>query len=160
MNPVHAWALRGPLFEYAKWWMGHKLQSSHSGPWPQLSAPMRQHAEFAASFLQSMSFEISATMRKHQLKLADRQCRMAELSHRVQTAVVILCTSLYAGCHENLTIRQAGDILATSLTNQLLGRRSTDRHLRALTTLGAFVAEHSFPGLEDVAPSPIFMPYK
>ena len=160
MNPVHAWALRVPLFDYAKWWIGHKLQSSHSGPWPDLASPMRQHAEFAASFLQSMSFEISATLRKHQLKLADRQCRMAELSHRVQTAVVILCTSLYAGRHENSVIQQAGDILATSLTNQLLGRRSTDRHLRALTTLGAFVAEHSFPGLEDVTPPPILMPYK
>lgn len=160
MNPVHAWALRGPLFDYAKWWIGHKLQSSHAGPWPELSATMRQHAEFAASFLQSMSFEISATMRTHQLKLADRQCRMAELSSRVQTAVVILCTSLYAGRHENLTIQQCGDVLATSLTNQLLGRRATDRQLRALTGLGAFVAEHSFPGLEVVTPTPILMPYR
>ena len=32
--------------------------------------------------------ELSAAMRKHQLKLADRQCRMAELSQRVQDTVV------------------------------------------------------------------------
>ena len=36
-------------------------------------------------------------MTKHQLKLADRQCRMAELSQRVQDLVVILATSLWAG---------------------------------------------------------------
>ena len=159
MNPVHTWALRGPMFEYTKWWICHKLQSSRTGPWPDISSTMRHHAEFAASFLQAMSFEISATMRKHQLKLADRQSRMAELSSRVQTAVVILCTSMYAGRHENPTIQNAGDVLATTLTNQLLGRRSTDRHLRAQTALGAFVAKHSFPGLEDVTPSPILMPY-
>lgn len=160
MNPVHAWALRGPLWEYTKWWLGHTLQSSGSGPWPKLSPQMRKHAEFATSFLQSMSFEISATMRKHQLKLADRQCRMAELSHRVQTAVVILCTSLYAGSHKNTMVQQSGDILATSLTNTLLGHRPTDQHLRALTTLGALVAEQSFPGLESVITDPILMPYK
>ena len=159
MNPFHIWALRGPMFEYTKWWIGHKLQSSRSGPWPDVSSTMRHHAEFAASFLQAMSFEISATMRKHQLKLADRQSRMAELSSRVQTAVVILCTSLYAGCHEDPTIQRAGDILSTLLTNRLLGRRPTDRHLRELTKLGAFVAERGFPGLEDVAPSPILMAY-
>ena len=159
LNPVHAWALRGPLFDYTKWWLGHKLHSRSAGPWPKLTPQLQPHAEFAARFLQSMSFENSGTMRKHQLKLADRQCRMAELSHRVQTAVVILCTSLYAGSHADPMIQQAGNILATSLTSQLLGRRPSDRDLRALTKLGADVAEHSFPGLKDVPTSPILMPY-
>jgi len=35
-------------------------------------------------------------MRKHQLKLPDRQCRMAELSQRVQDVVTILVTALWA----------------------------------------------------------------
>ena len=160
MNPLHAWALRGPLWDYTKWFIGHKLQSSGSGPWPKLAPAMRKHAEFAANFLQSMSFEISATMRNHQLKLADRQCRMAELSHRVQLAVVILCTSLYVGSDDNPIVQQSGDVLATSLTNELLGRRSSDKHLRALTNLGATISEQSFPGLENIKPDPIMMPYK
>lgn len=160
LNPAHAWTLRGPLWDYVKWFIGHKMQTSGSGPWPKLAPPMQQHAEFAVNFLQSMSFEISATMRKHQLKLADRQCRMAELSHRVQLAVVILCTSLYAGSDDSPIVQKSGDVLATSLTNELLGRRPTDKHLRALTDLGATIAEHGFPGLESIKPDPIMMPYK
>ncbi|HQX49172.1 MAG TPA: acyl-CoA dehydrogenase family protein [Planctomycetaceae bacterium] len=159
MNPMHAWALRSPLLDYTKWWLGHKLHSKSAGPWPKLTPQLRPHAEFAARFLQSMSFEISGTMRKHQLKLADRQCRMAELSHRVQMGVVTLCTSLYAGSHADPTVQQAGHILATSLTNQLLGHRPSDRDLRALTKLGAEVAEHGFPGLKDVPAAKILMPY-
>lgn len=159
LNPLHAWALRGPLIDYAKWWGGHKLHFKGAGPWPQLSSPMHRHARFAASFLQSMAFEISATMRKHQLKLADRQCRMSELSHRVQSAVVILCTSLYAGSHDDPLVQQAGNVLATSLTSQLLGRHASDRDLRALTKLGADISKQGFPGLKDVPKSPILMSY-
>ena len=35
-------------------------------------------------------------MRKHQLNLVDRQCRMSELSSKVQNLIIILATSLYA----------------------------------------------------------------
>ena len=48
-------------------------------------------------------------MRKHQLRLADRQCRMSELSQRVQDLVVILTTSLWAG-------RQSGELVRASAT--------------------------------------------
>ena len=159
LNPAHAWALRAPLSNYAGWWMGQKLQPSHAGPWPKLPAQLRRHAEFAASFLQASAFEISATMRKHQLKLADRQCRMAELSLRVQSAVVILCTSLYAGQHANPLVQHAGDVLATSLVNQLRGLRASDGHLKSMTALGATIAEQGFPGIDAAAVTPILMPY-
>lgn len=99
-------------------------------------------------------------MRKHQLKLANHQCCMAELSHRIQLAVVILCTSLYAGSDNSPVVQKSGDVLATSLTNELLGRRPTDKHLRVLTDPGATIAEHGFPGLESIKPDPIMMPYK
>ena len=45
--------------------------------------------------------EISGAMRKHQLKLADRQCRMAELSQRVQDTVVMLVTALWGHQQKN-----------------------------------------------------------
>ena len=48
------------------------------------------------SGLQRLPVEIDGTMRKHQLALADRQCRMSDLSQRMQDAVVMLATSLYA----------------------------------------------------------------
>ena len=69
---------------------------------------LRAHAEFAANHLRKMAGEISGAMRKHQLKLADRQCRMSELSARVQSLVVILCTSLYAGRQDGRTGAEGG----------------------------------------------------
>ena len=49
-------------------------------------------------------------MTKHQLRLADRQCRMAELSQRLQDMVVILATSLWAG-------RQSSEIVQARPTS-------------------------------------------
>ena len=40
------------------------------------------HAEYAAAASSASRLEISDVMFKHQLRLADRQCRMAELSQR------------------------------------------------------------------------------
>ncbi|MHB8864928.1 MAG: acyl-CoA dehydrogenase family protein [Pirellulaceae bacterium] len=159
-NPAHLWALRGPLWDYAKWSLSHRLHLRGKRLFPAMDATFRQHASFAIDFLQSSAFEISATMRKHQMKLADRQCRMAEISNRVQTAIVILATSLYAGRHPDEIIRRAGDTLATSLTNKLLGRRPTDAFLRSTTDLGAALAEVNLPGTSQIEVPPILMPYQ
>ena len=43
-----------------------------------------------------MALEISGTMSRFQLKLADRQCRMAELSQRCQDVITILTTACTA----------------------------------------------------------------
>ncbi len=49
--------------------------------WPEaMPGNLKAHAQFAAEQLAKSRLEISGTMAKHQLKLADRQCRMAELS--------------------------------------------------------------------------------
>ena len=125
-----------------------------------MDAANRRHAEFAIDFLQRSAFEISAVMRQHQLKLADRQCRMAELSARVQTAVVILCTSLYASRQSHELIRRAGELQCQSLTNQLQGRRPSDAWLRSITELGAALAVENLPGTTDIDVPPILMPYR
>ena len=158
-RPSHLWALQKPLWEYTKWWAGSHLRWR---PRPELG-PMdtanRQHADFAIDFLQRSAFEISAVMRKHQLRLADRQSRMAELSARVQTAVVILCTSLSASRHPHDLIRQAGELQCQSLTNQLLGRRPSDDWLRRITELGTRLTEEDLPGTTGIEVTPILMPY-
>jgi len=56
---------------------------------------LRRTCEFACERLQRMALEISSTMSRFQLKLADRQCRMAELSLRCQDLITILATSMY-----------------------------------------------------------------
>jgi len=125
-----------------------------------MSDQLRQHAEFAAAQLQRSSLEISRTMRKHQLKLADRQCRISELSTRVQTAIVILCTSLHAARQDDEVVTQAADVLCQDLTRQLLGKRPEDRYFRAMNQLGETIVDGGFKSIAGVQSDEILMPYE
>ena len=69
-------------------------------------------------------------MVKHQLKLADRQCRMAELSQRVQDTVTMLVTALWAHQQKNEVAVAAADILCQDLRRKLTGERPSDRYFR------------------------------
>jgi hypothetical protein len=160
MNPAHLWKLKGPMWQYSKWMMGQKVKSSHVTLPPELPRELKDHAEFAAKNLSRMANEISATMRKHQLKLADRQCRMSELSSRVQALVVMLCTSLYAGRQKDELVRRSADMLCRHLTRQFTGKRPSDRDLRDLTELGAAIADNHPSLTAGIEPPPILMPYK
>ncbi len=160
LNPVHLWKLKGPMWQYSKWFAGRKLQFGGHTELPSLPKNLRDHAHFASRGLRHMAGEISGAMRKHQLKLADRQCRMSELSARVQSLVVILCTSLYAGQQSDELIRRSADGLCRTLTRQLSGGRATDRDLRDLTELGGAIAEGHGDLIDGVDAPPILMPYK
>ena len=168
-NPSHLWALKGPLMNYAKWFIGRKWHLPHLEFEPpggyeasglEGHAHLRDHAEFAARWLQHSSLEISGTMKKFQLKLADRQCRMAELSGRVQLAVVVLVTSLYAARHDNEVIRAAGDTVCTELRRRLSGGLPTDRYFQQVTSLGDAIAHGHFPGLNETPQAGLLMPYQ
>jgi hypothetical protein len=121
---------------------------------------LRTHAEFAAKDLRKMAGEISGAMTKHQLRLADRQCRMSELSSRVQSLVVILCTSLYAARQSDEIVRKAADGLCRTLRRQFTGARASDRDLRDLTELGAMIADGKGTLTAGVDATPILMPYQ
>ncbi len=158
-NPSHLWALKGPLMNYGKWFVG---QSLHRADYqlPDMPSRLKDHAGFAATWLQRSALEISGTMRKFQLKLADRQCRMAELSGRVQLAVVILCTSLYAARHKNEVIAEAADTVCQELRRRMLGGLPTDRYFKQVTSLGRAIAEGHFPGLDETPLASVMMPYQ
>jgi hypothetical protein len=160
LNPAHAWKLKGPLWAYTKWFAGQKVQWPHKPELPSLPRNLHAHAEFATDHLRKMASEISGAMRKHQLKLADRQCRMSELSSRVQSLVLMLCTSLYAGRQDSELVRRAGDGLCRHLTRGLTGQRVTDRDLRDLTELGAAIADGQGNFTAGVDAPPIMMAYK
>ena len=97
LNPAHAWALKGVALPYVKWVTAQTTHAASRGrSCRDMPKNLREHAEFAAERLQRSPLEIAGTMSKLQLKLADRQCRMAELSQRCKTLITILCTSLYA----------------------------------------------------------------
>jgi hypothetical protein len=121
---------------------------------------LRAHALFAIHGLQDMPLVISATLRKHQLKLADRQCRMSELSSRVQKLVVMLCTSLYAAKQNDEVVRTAADVLCQDLTRELTGRRIDDRYFRAITSLGEKIADGGFASIAGLHPDEILMKYE
>jgi hypothetical protein len=158
-NPLHLWKLRAPLWNYSKWLAGNQLSRTNHPKWPALPRELREHADFAADALQRSAGEISATMRKHQLKLADRQCRMAELSARVQSLVVILCTSLYAGRQKDELVCKAAACLCQDLTRQHTGARVTDRELRDLTELGAALAAGPNSLTAGLEPGKVLMSY-
>jgi hypothetical protein len=146
---------------YVEWRIGEFLTPSGrpdvsaNGMSPRLAA----HAEYAAKGLQRSRVEISNVMAKHQLRLVDRQCRIAEVSQRLQDLVVMLVTSLWAGHQSNEVTRNAADILCQDLTRRLTGRRPTDAYFRAVSQLGETIASGGFEDLSGVARGEILMPY-
>ena len=160
LNPAHAWALKGALGPYAKWYLGQRCRLSSKPSLPPMPGPLREHAAYAAEQLNHSPLEISGTMRKHQLKLADRQCRMSELSARIQKLIVILCTSLYAARQADEVIQVAADVLCQDLTRQLTGQRPSDRYFRSATQLGEMIVDGGFQSIAGLSPDEILMPYE
>ncbi len=159
LNPAHAWALRSALIPYAKWLAGQKLRPKPRPKMPAMPESLRGHADFATSFLQRSRGEISSTMLKHQLGLADRQCRMSELSQRIQDAVTILCTALYAARQTDEVVRQAADVACQDLTRKITGRRPSDRYYRTVTKLGDVIVQGGFKSIAGLEAGEILMPY-
>lgn len=160
-NPAHAWALRKALVPYAKWRVSQFFSGSRHPSWPGgMAEALKAHAEFASDQLAKARLEISAMMTKHQLKLADRQCRIAEISARVQDLVVILATSLWASRQEAELVRESADILCQDLTRKYTGKRPSDRYLKQVTRLGDRIADDGFVEIAGIRPEEILMPYQ
>jgi hypothetical protein len=160
LNPAHAWALRKVAMPYLKWLIAHKLMPTAQSQLPAMPAELARHAEFACNSLQNMALEISDTMMKFQLSLADRQCRMAELSARCQNFITILCTAFYGARQSEGILRESADVLCQELTQQLTGKRPTNTYFKQVTQLGARIAEGQFPGIAELKPDAILMPYE
>jgi alkylation response protein AidB-like acyl-CoA dehydrogenase len=159
LNPSHMWALKDVAMPYVKWLVARRLMPIASAQLPAMPKPLREHAEFACERLQRMALEISSTMSKFQLKLADRQCRMAELSQRCQDLITMLCTSLYGARQEDTLVQDAADTLCHMLRQKNLGRRPSNQYYRKTTELGAAIAEGKFQGVAGLKPDEILMRY-
>jgi alkylation response protein AidB-like acyl-CoA dehydrogenase len=160
LNPVHAWKLRRPLWSYAKWYLRQRVAPKPSTEFPaQMPLRLREHAQWAASWLQRSPREISGAMSKHQLKLADRQCRISETSQRVQDVVVMLCTSLYASRRDDELLHAAADVLCQDLRRRLTGERPSDRYFRQVTGLGEAIADGHSKLISDAPVDEILMKY-
>lgn len=153
-NPLQLWRLRSALAPYAKWMAGERFaRKSRTPSATKLPPELAGHVDFACRELQRMPLAIDRTLRKHQLKLADRQCRMAELSARVQKLVIMLCTALYAAGKADALTRRAADVLCRDLEMELTRRPRDDRYFRAVNELGAAIAEQGWEEIDE-APAP------
>src|SRR5262249_44792701 len=147
LNPVHAWKLRRELAAYSRWSVGQKFAGRDRQRVPGLDARLADHVAFAQDGLGRAPVELSGTMRKHQLKLADRQCRMAELSQRVQDLVVILVTALWAHRQKDEAAVAAADIVCQDLRRRLTGARLGDRYFRDVNRLADVIEAGGFEAL-------------
>jgi len=159
LNPTHLWALKDALVPYAKWLAAASLIPNPQPTLPTMPRGLRDYALWACDKLQKSRLEVSGTMRKHQLKLADRQCRMAELSGRIQSLIVLLATSLYAARQSDPVIRTAAEVICGDLQREYRGRRASDRQLRQATRLGETIVDGGFTSIADIDPVEILMSY-
>jgi alkylation response protein AidB-like acyl-CoA dehydrogenase len=159
VNPMHLWKLREALAPYIKW----RARQQFSGgrvQLPKLPKNLHAYAEFAAHGLHKSRLWIDSVMTKYQLKLADRQCAMSELSQRIQDLVVMLTTSLYAGKQDDEVVRAAADVLCQDLRRRLTGARPTGQYFRTVTKLGETIAEGKFKSIAGVDVPEILMSYE
>jgi acyl-CoA dehydrogenase len=158
-NPMHMWKLRGELGAYMSWSLGQRLRRPDRQQIPGLDPRLAEHLDFALAQFQRFPLELSGAMSKHQLKLADRQCRMAELSQRVQDTVVLLVATLWAHEQHNEIAVLAADMLAQDLRRKLTGKRPSDSYFRATAQLADRVLAGGFEELSGVPQAEILMRY-
>ena len=99
-------------------------------------------------------------MSKHQLDLADRQCRMSELSSRAARRWSPCSARRSTRARQNdEVVRQAADIICQDLTRKLTGQRPSDRYFRTATKLGEAIADGGFKSIAGLEADEIMMPY-
>ncbi len=149
-NPMHLWALRKAMPPYAKWLIGQYVTPRPKTNLPAMPGKLGAYAQWACIQLQQSPLGISGAMRTHQLKLADRQCRMAHLSHRIQSMIVMLATAIFASRSDDEIIRHAAEVLCADIQRELTGRQPTDREFRAVTQLGEKIVDGGFQSLAGI----------
>jgi len=148
----------GAFISYGKWKIKNKLSRASVPPITNVHYLLRPHARYAIIGLRKMAGEIDSAMQKHQLKLADRQCRMSFLSQKTQDLVTILVTSLYANSVGGESMA-AAHVLCTELEQKIDGRHPSDSDYRFMAKLGERIANNSTTSLA-VVEDEILMPYE
>jgi hypothetical protein len=158
-NPVHAWLLRNELLPFGLWYTGKFFAATVRQNVAGMSPQLQEHVDFALSMLNEAPFDLTHNMIKHQLKLADRQCRIADLSERIQNTIVILVTCLWANQEANAVVQDACDILCQDLRRKLTGERPSDKYFRQVSKLADLIIEQGYPHMADFPKADILFPY-
>jgi alkylation response protein AidB-like acyl-CoA dehydrogenase len=159
-NPLHLWRLRRELGAYTRWSLGQKLNGRDRQVVPVADPRLADHVGFALDQFRRHRADLSRAMRKHQLKLADRQCRMAEVSQRAQDTVVILVTALWAGQQKGEAAVASADILCQDLRRKLTGARPSDSYFRQVGQLADLILAGGYEALAGVPADEILMRYE
>jgi alkylation response protein AidB-like acyl-CoA dehydrogenase len=159
LNPRHAWALRGELTAYSAWLFRQRVRRRGRPSLVGVNTRFAGHVNFALDLFARFAVEISGTMRKHQLKLADRQCRMSEISQRVQDTVTLLVTALWGNLRGNEAEGAAADILCQDLRCKLTGERASDQYFRDCNELAEKIIHGGYDALTGAPQTEILMPY-
>ncbi len=159
LNPGHLWALRSELWAYSKWSMSRKFMRRDRATVSGLAPKLAEHLQFAQDMCQRHAVDLSDAMKKHQLKLADRQCRIAELSQRVQDTIVMIVTLMWAHDEGQEIAIDAADILCQDLRRKLTGDRPTDAYFKAVNELADKIIAGGFEDLAGVPREEIMMRY-
>ncbi len=157
LNPLHLWKLRRELSAYAQWSIQQRCRRRDHQQVVAMDRRLAGHLAFVLEQLQRFPGELSGALSKHQLKLADRQCRMAELSQRVQDTVVMLVVTLWAHQQPGPVARGAADILCQDLRRKLTGQRPADSYFRAAGQLADDIIAGGFEDLAGVPLAEIMM---
>jgi alkylation response protein AidB-like acyl-CoA dehydrogenase len=159
-NPGHAWKLRRELTSYLRWSMKQRFVAADRQQVPGMDSRLANHLSFALDTFQRFPLEISKTMQKHQLKLADRQCRMAELSQRVQDTIILLVTALWGNKQKNEAAVAAADFLCQDLRRKLTGQRASDSYFRDASKLADIIIGGGFEAIAGAPRGDILMKYE
>ena len=161
LNPAHCFALRNELIPYAIWRFGKELAGpdKHHDELNKIPAILRGHVEFALDMMTEQPLELSGAMVRHQLRLADRQCLIAEMSQRVQDTVTILVACMWAARKDDETYLMAADILCRDLVRKLTGARQDDAYIKACRKLADRILETGFDGIDQPKRFDILFPY-
>jgi alkylation response protein AidB-like acyl-CoA dehydrogenase len=158
-NPAHVFKLRNELFPYAFWRAGKTFAVPNYKDVPGMDLRLKGHLEFALDMMTKMPIELSGNMVKHQLKLADRQCRIADLSQRVQDTVTMIVASLYANQKGDEMTIAAADILCDDLERKLTGKRASDTYFKKASKLADLIIETGVDNSDNVKRYDILFPY-
>jgi alkylation response protein AidB-like acyl-CoA dehydrogenase len=158
-NPAHFMKLAPAAMPWLKWRINEMLPGPVRAKLPNMPPSLAELAQFAADNLQRSRFEVDRLMQKHQLKLADRQCSMIELSQRIQSMIVMLTTCLWAAKQSDELVKTAAIVLGRDLRRSLTGARPTAEDFRLMSKLGADIAEGGFKAIAGIDEFEILMPY-
>ena len=125
---------------YAKWMVKEAVMPK-SGLRPiGFNKNLVGHANFAIKGLQKSAWEISGLMRKYQLGLADKQCRMSIVSRKIQNLITIMVTVCYAYAQADYMSAFIADVSCENLKNKITGKHPTDAQIRKSVRLGEAIA--------------------